>query len=534
MLMNEQDDPRLDNFLRDRLDSYKPTPSEAVWAAVEARLGSPPPPPRSPWRPPLLPAIFTGLLGVLIGWLLPHPPTGSVVTRGPRPAAVVAPPSVYASAPTPALTSAAPAAERPVAAAMAPQAPARYAHRPATAAGSAVAALTPRAARQAETRASASTSTTRTPRATGAFNTGAGGNVATLAGLGGPSEINGASAGVPAVLWPLVAAEAAVLAAPAPVAGADSVHAARTRRVAALWAEKRVLVRLHHRADSLLNLLALGAEGTVTASALAVAAEDELPPVVRAVVVRRPPALTHRWAVTLNATPERAFLQTAGAESATATRELSIQRQHHENGRTGLSAALGAEYRLNERVSMGGGLGYTRLGTELRLTEHRTEIAVRYTTVTTVTDTTTSTVTTPTVQTHTTEEYRVLRPVYHFLTVPVAMRYRLTPTSRRTRCWADVALGAQVQFFRGGRALVADATDGTPALANVRAARGPFRPVSVALTGAVAVNYALSPRLVASAAPTVRWPTQSVYRREAGLRQRLTTTGVQLGLHWTL
>ncbi len=530
MLMNEQDDPRLDNFLRDRLDSYKPTPSEAVWAAVEARLGSPPPPPRSPWRPPLLPAVFTGLLGVLIGWLLPHPSTAPVVTRGPRPAAVAAA-AVYASAPTPALTSAASAAERAVAAAIAPEAPAPYAHRAATLAGSTAAALSPRAVRQAETRANASISTTRTTRT---FSTGAGGNVAAVVGLGGFNDINAASAGVPAVLWPLVAAEAAVLAAPAPVAGADSAHAARTRRVAALWAEKRVLARLHHRADSLLNLLALGAEGTLAAAAVVAPPDNELPPVIRAVVVRRAPALTHRWAVTLSATPERAFLQTAGAESATATRELSIERQHHENGRTGLSAALGTEYRLSERVSVGAGLGYTRLGTELRLTDHRTEIDVRYTTVTTVTDTTTSIVTTPTVQTHTTEEYRVLRPVYHFLTVPVAVRYRLTPTSRRTRCWADVALGAQVQFFRGGRALVAASTDGTPALANVRAARGPFRPVSVALTGAVAVNYALSPRLVASAAPTVRWPTQSVYRREAGLRQRLTTTGVQLGLHWTL
>ena len=59
---------------------------------------------------------------------------------------------------------------------------------------------------------------------------------------------------------------------------------------------------------------------------------------------------------------------------------------------------------------------------------------------------------------------------------------------------------------------------------------GPFRPFNVALTGAVAFNYALTPRLSASLAPTVRYQTESVYRASTGLTQRPVSAGVLLGL----
>ncbi len=132
---------------------------------------------------------------------------------------------------------------------------------------------------------------------------------------------------------------------------------------------------------------------------------------------------------------------------------------------------------------------------------------------------------------------RVLRPTYRFLTVPLLVRYRLgratdwTSSPTAARWWADVAVGAQLQFFLGGTQLTT--LDGrTYRTERVGPRGGPFRPFNVALTGAVALNYALTPRLSGSVAPTLRWQAQSVYKPSTGLSQRPTATGVQLGLRW--
>ena len=132
---------------------------------------------------------------------------------------------------------------------------------------------------------------------------------------------------------------------------------------------------------------------------------------------------------------------------------------------------------------------------------------------------------------------RILRPNYRFLTVPLLVRYRLGRTTDWTgnphapRWWADVAVGAQLQWFLGGTQ--ATTRDGlTYHTERVGPRGGPFRPLNVALTGQVAVNYALTPRLSASLAPTLRYQVASVYKPSTNLTQRPTATGVQVGLRY--
>ena len=68
----------------------------------------------------------------------------------------------------------------------------------------------------------------------------------------------------------------------------------------------------------------------------------------------------------------------------------------------------------------------------------------------------------------------------------------------------------------------------------ITAGNGPFRPLNLALSGSLALNYALTSRLSVSVAPSLRWQALSVYKTETGLRQQSTATGVQLGVRWAL
>jgi hypothetical protein len=58
--------------------------------------------------------------------------------------------------------------------------------------------------------------------------------------------------------------------------------------------------------------------------------------------------------------------------------------------------------------------------------------------------------------------------------------------------------------------------------------------VNLALSGSLALNYALSNRLSVSVAPSMRWQALSVYKAETGLRQQPTATGLLLGIRWKL
>jgi hypothetical protein len=339
-----------------------------------------------------------------------------------------------------------------------------------------------------------------------------------------------------------------------------------------LRTERAELFRLQRRTDSL--LLALGdLPGAVPAApAVAAAAPD----------TALPRLLAHRWNVMLTATPEQNTLALQGPENDS----LTALRRNHETGRAGLSAALTAEYKLTPRLSVGGGVGYTAFGADLRITNKTTDVLVTYNTSTSTstnvytssyqthsirviqvpqlspifngsgqvirydtvyvprqdtvfsttvqhdTTHTTRSTTTPTITKKETLTTKLLQPNYRFFTVPVLLRYRLAAPGT-SRLWTDVAVGAQLQFFLGGTQVVTN--DGENfRTEKITAGTGPFRALNVALAGSLALNYALTPRLSVSVAPSMRWQALSLYKPETGLRQQATSTGLMFGVRFGL
>ena len=389
------------------------------------------------------------------------------------------------------------------------------------------------------------------------------------------------SGAAPAVLLPLMQAETVYATVPA----ADSSAETRATRRRALLSTRAALVALTHRTDSLLLTL-----GVLPVKPALPEAPPALAAIADSLLPANPPTRQpfKKWSIALAFAPERNFF----GLSAPAADTLSALRRTHEQGRAGFNANLLAEYRLDQRLSVAAGLGMASYGAELRLTELRTNITTRLDSTTTtsvrldsvttrayiirvvqdsvlspildfnnqvigynytmitrrdtvwtrltnsqLTTLTTKTYT-PTVTTRQEQIARILRPNYRFLTLPVLVRYRLgrahdwTSNPAAPRWWADVAVGAQLQFFLGGTQ--ATTTDGgrTYHTERVGPRGGPFRPLNVALTGAVAFNYALTPRLSASLAPTLRWQVESVYKPSTNLTQRPTATGLQLGVKY--
>ena len=70
-MMEEPEDDRLDQSLRDTFSDFDLPPSGHVWSGIEGHLSAMPGPPRTVPLLLLLPAV--GLVGVAVGWLLPHP-----------------------------------------------------------------------------------------------------------------------------------------------------------------------------------------------------------------------------------------------------------------------------------------------------------------------------------------------------------------------------------------------------------------------------------------------------------------------------
>jgi hypothetical protein len=340
----------------------------------------------------------------------------------------------------------------------------------------------------------------------------------------------------------------------------------RTQLLATLRAEKAALSALISRNDSLL----LAVEGSFVKETQQTIALDSS-------VLK--PALP-KWSLALSFAPEQNFLSL----SAPYTDTLVSMRNNRETGRSGYNAAFQVERRLNERLSVGAGFGYSSYGSEFRMTTRETELSVSYdtthtfdttyyTTVTTIPiikidsvltlepvynsnaqvvgwdtvyvvlhDTVYSTFTTediiasqhttvnPKTSRHEVTREQILRPRYHFVTLPVMLRYRLTPGAR---WWADVGFGGQLQLFRGGTHAVSN--DGRNfRMERVKPNEGPFRPVNLALMGNLALNYGLTKSLSISMAPALRWQVQSVYKKETGLQQRPVSAGLQFGLRYTL
>jgi len=379
---------------------------------------------------------------------------------------------------------------------------------------------------------------------------------------------------VPASLLPLVALTRKAEATPSVVLSAEAV---RTQQITTLRAQRDELLRLRIHTDSL--LIVLGDVPVAVPSAMAAAAPTAT---AAPTDTAKPKALTRRWSLQLAAAPEQNALSLEGPEDD----KLTTLRRGHETGRAGVNAHLMAEYRLNQRFSLGAGLGYSAFGAELRVTNRHTEVDVDYqtsstTTATAVTSThqsysiritqvpmlnpifnssfqvigydtvyttrqdtlftttvlhdsirTTNTTTTPILTRREVTTSTTLQPNYRFATLPILVRYRLSPVSN-SRFWTDVALGAQLQLFLGGTQAVTE--DGVNfRTETISAGASPFRTLNVALSGSLALNYALSDRLSVSAAPSLRWQALSLYKSDTGLKQQPTATGLLLGVRWRL
>ncbi|MDO7875150.1 hypothetical protein Q5H93_10440 [Hymenobacter sp. ASUV-10] len=606
-MVEEPEDNRLDQSLRDAFDDYELTPSAPVWKGIEQRLAQLPPPvlPRRRRRLVPLPLLFglVALLAGLGGWLLPHGGTGN--------SRVIAPSAQYsaqnavknasggnenAQINTPNAQYSGSNAHYSGGNARYSGSNARYSGSNARYSGSNArysgnnAQYSGGNARYSgnnaqysgiiaqNTSATASSSVRNTAKAVVVLAPGA-----TLATVDSPpvptreQPLLSASAvradSLPNTLRQLLALET-TYAAQAKPSLSDPATASRAAVVATLRAERAELLRLQRRTDSL--LLALGdlpAAAPLAAQPDTAQARPELP---------KPDLLGRRWSLLLTAAPEQNTVTLQGRPDD----KLSALRQGHETGRAGFSAALAAEYKATPRLSVGGGLGYSQFGTEFRLTNRRTEVDVTYDTTTNTTlqagtttiptysiritqvpvltpafngsgqvigydtvytprqDTTFTTIVlhdtlrtttrtvTPLLNKREVTTTQTFKPQYRFLTLPVQLRYRITPPGT-SRWWTDVALGAQVQFFLGGTQAVT--SDGENyRTEKITAGNGPFRPVNLALSGSLALNYALTNRLSMSVAPSLRWQALSVYKTETGLRQQSTATGVLLGVRWAL
>ncbi|MDB5235589.1 MAG: hypothetical protein JWR44_2582 [Hymenobacter sp.] len=578
-MMEEPEESRLDQTLRDKFENFDLTPSAGVWAGIEQRMDVPPPV-RPPRRPPLpVPLLFSlvALLAGLVGWLLPHPSTHS--TRLNTETAVAAstttaPSHVGMRAQKQPLRSGAVSLRAGSENAAQLQQPELSASRRQTTRSKttlrqqAISKSLP--GLNAETPAIASESNGITSPAATSYTTAppqAASEITLVATR--DSAAAASTEATPATLQTLASLERQTLVqlpSIATLAPGTPYGGTRNTLLGNLRAERAELLRLQRHTDSLLLVM-----GDLPGAPLV--ATSATPPTDTA----RPRPMARRWSLLLSAAPEQNTLTLQGPEGDS----LTALRRNHETGRTGFSAALLAEYRVSPRLSVGAGVGFNTFGADLRLTTKNTEVSVRYETATTRTTsfyTTTNqtysiriiqvpqqspifnssgqvigyntvyvprpdTVFTTTVQRDSIHSIRetvtpfiskretvstkLLQPNYRFVTLPLQMRYRLTMGPGRW--WADAAAGAQLQFFLGGTQVVTN--DGENfRTETVTAGSGPFRALNVALSGSMALNYALSNRLSVSVAPSIRWQALSVYKPETGLRQQSAATGLMFGV----
>ncbi|GAB2859217.1 hypothetical protein [Hymenobacter ruber] len=583
-MMPEPEENRLDESLRSKFEDFELTPGAPVWAGIEQRL---PPPPRlrKRRRPVLVPLLFvlTGLLAGLGGWLLPHGPatlvganpTNSIASNNAQ-AKLQSSGTTISEQQSPLWNSGVTNYEQQ--SSLRTSGTTIFEQRSLLRnSGGTI------SGRQSPLRSSGVVKSTRTIRAAPLPDDSAAtiAPTATVAAQVSPSISAGtptlplAAEALPPALRPLAALERRTLEqlpSIGTLAPGTLPADGRAALLTNLRTERAELFRLQRRTDSL--LLALGdlPGAAPVAPSVTASAPD----------TARPRPLVHRWSVVLSATPEQNTLALQGPENDS----LTALRRNHETGRAGLSAALTAEYKLTPRLSVGGGVGYTAFGADLRITNKTTDVLVSYNTTTTTstnvftssyqthsirviqvpqlspifngsgqvirydtvyvprqdtvfsttvqhdTTHTTRSVTTPTITKKETLTTKLLQPNYRFFTVPVLLRYRLAAPGT-SRLWTDVAVGAQLQFFLGGTQVVTN--DGENfRTEKITAGTGPFRALNVALAGSLALNYALTPRLSLSVAPSMRWQALSLYKPETGLRQQATSTGLMFGVRFGL
>ncbi|MFD2719341.1 hypothetical protein ACFST9_11490 [Hymenobacter monticola] len=599
-MMPEPEENRLDQTLRDKFEDFSLEPSAPVWAGIEQRIAAPVAPPNGRRRPLPLPLLFglVALLSGLAGWLLPYaaapvrtvagvqvPVAASAAMRA-EPRGRRAP---LEEAQTPARASQPQSFARPGASAPNPigmassvasvtkPSPSVASSRPIPLNGKIQQQPTRPALTGAATRMLANDRKPGTP----VINMASPDSIVTRETSFAQTHNTlpsppAAADSIPTTLQPLAGLERQVLVQLPSIAtlkpGTRLPAGSQPALLRGLRAERAELLRLQRRTDSL--LLVLG--DLPAAPALASADTAGLKPKTLN------PKPASRWSLLLAAAPEQNTLTLQGPEGDS----LTALRRNHETGRAGFSANLLAEYRLTPRLSVGGGVGYSTYGADLRITNKTTDVSVTYNTTTTTATTaytsahqtysvriiqipqpspvfnasgqvirydtvyvprldtvrtttvqhdtvrTTSHVTTPTISKKETLTTRLLQPNYRFFTVPVLLRYRLAAPGT-SRLWTDVAVGAQLQFFLGGTQVMTD--DGENfRTEKITVGSGPFRALNVGLTGSLALNYALTNRFSVSVAPSLRWQALSLYKPETGLRQQPTATGLLFGLRFQL
>jgi len=123
------------------------------------------------------------------------------------------------------------------------------------------------------------------------------------------------------------------------------------------------------------------------------------------------------------------------------------------------------------------------------------------------------------------QRQQLLRPTYRFWTIPLSAQYVLISRNR----WSlGVSLGSQLTLYRGGSRPVW--TGEEYVLRHVDARQGPYRPVSLSLSGGLEAQYRLTPRLSALLAPTVRWWV--LQPGKGGAASRTLLPAAQLGLSY--
>jgi hypothetical protein len=330
-----------------------------------------------------------------------------------------------------------------------------------------------------------------------------------------------------------------------------------------LKAQGIVLARLQQRHDSLKKVMApellAAAEPVITADS-----------VIKNEIVPEP--LPRNWLLALQVGQTAGWgTQVIGADSTRAT-ELALYSK---------STDLSIAHRLTDRLQMSAGLGYTQLTTELTFNGERLRQIVQHDTATVFTQTvmqnvdttfqlsidsvmqlepvlnlngqligydtsytqvqdtvfqvtinrdtiqTTEQVITQRLETSREKQQQRLRPEYRFVTVPLAVHYRLASWGRLSM---GLRMAGRLTLFRGGTQPVW--RNGQYELQKVGPKDGPFRPVSLALNGALEFNYQLTNRLAIGASPVFSWWVLSPYKQNAVTKTPLP--GVQIGLSWGL
>lgn len=527
--MNSPNDDRFDDLLRQQLD-FPPRPIAGGWDRLRGQL---PPPPRPAVGARLRPFGGGIIVGALLWWGAGQwPPHGTTV---PAPRAVAAVEQAPAAAETaPAMIAAAPMTTSAT--------PTAVAALPITISGAAatisavpttISPASPASVRPLPTTVSPSPATSSALPAT-------------ISPLSGAIAV-AASSPQPAALSP--AAEIRQpLASPGVrhIVGLDTAiqrtlaatDTGRTTRLRALLHEQtRALAALQQQIDSLKQALP---EAPPALATQPMDSAKVLPPAVGLLPPPRSP-----WAVVglLETTPSWSTLPAAGPgvdqERTQAALAQSVQLQRQ----------VGSHWRLRA------GFGQAALRTQARYTSERTTTTQTRDSITTTSiqlhagtrwvriinsnthdtsfvliatyDTIYSHNTVRTYRTTTLRDQRqqLLRPDYRFWTIPLSAHYLLV---NRNRWSLSLSLGAQATIFRGGTRPVWNGEE--YALQRVGPRDGPYRPVSLSVSGGLEAQYRLGPQWSVLVAPTVRW--WAVQPGKGGAATRSLLPAAQVGLSY--